>query len=159
MLPWFQWADAGAEVRFAAVPIQRTFTIHLHWLAVQCEQTVVGPGVAGQEVTAVLSLPNNLAGLSGRLLGQDGQPLRDTSANVDFDGSPVGGGSSVSTDGEGRFLLLLGPHGPGAEIRSFRLWRQLLDGPRFRAEVAPRRLTAGVLDVGDVVFAPSPDGR
>jgi ELWxxDGT repeat protein len=102
----------------------------------------VGPGVAGQEVTVVLSLPNDLAGLAGRLLGPDGQPLRDTFANVDFDGSPAGGGSAVSADGDGRFLFLLGPHGPGAEIRSFRLWRKLVGGPMLRAEIAPRRLTA-----------------
>ncbi|MEO6594750.1 MAG: hypothetical protein ABIP94_08355 [Planctomycetota bacterium] len=143
-------ADDG-WARFAHVALGGSLNVLAMCGSAEIEGPVDAPTGNGQEVSVELSA-DHIFSLTGRLLGPNGELLTNATAQASIDAEILSGSSvQVKTDALGRFLWMLSK----GYIESPRLRRLVLsqtpvEGPPLRASVAPRDLTRGPNDLGDI---------
>lgn len=114
-----------------------------------------GPTRQGEQVRMALRMPADASLMAGRVLGEDGAPFQGD-VTVRFEGQRGSGGSGLSLDGEGRFLVPV-PDWVG-RTPSILLYEQgRHQAPRREAEVVLRGpLVPGRNDLGDLVLRQPP---
>lgn len=147
----YQVRDANGWHRFAYVPLGKTYIVGNHRWDVE----IAGPVAAGQETQATIEIADKVFALSGRVLGDDGQPLTKTVFPVKFDVGRSRGGKQLTTDEEGRFLWLItkAKEGESLPLKELSLTMREADKPPKVCTVAPRDLKVGRNDLGDLRFA------
>lgn len=121
----------------------------------EVSREVAAPLGQDQEVRVELTT-EELFVLSGRFLGPDRQPLADAEVEVNFDlGVMSGGGVSVATDAQGRFVWLLTKgHVATARIERLVFSQRFADESPRSVTVAPREISRGTNDLGVLALVP-----
>ncbi|MCA8948017.1 MAG: hypothetical protein KDE27_00850 [Planctomycetes bacterium] len=144
-------ASPGDWTWFENVPIGRPYgastRVHGGSLTAQFD----GPVAAGGEVRIVLAPNGETMMLTGRLVDRDRRPLVATEFRFRVRGGRNDGGG-LTTDDDGRFVMILGRARNGAKASTLRFDVQRGDERPLVAELPPRELHPGTEDVGDVVL-------
>lgn len=149
--------DPDGWTRFGHVPLGKTLFVVARQRSASTTRELAGPTLPGQEVELVLELADESFVLTGRLLGDDGQPLADQEVGGSFDATRSMGGVSVRTDAAGRFVWWIASRWKDGE-EAIRLKKLLFErrssaGPAMHVDVPPRDLVVGTNDLGDLRFA------
>lgn len=143
-------ADADGWARFPQVALGGELTVVARLGMASIEGTVPAPTTRGQEVQVDLSL-DDLAALSGRLLGPDGQPLANGSVVALYRANGSSGSTSLETDAQGRFLWFLPKElAEKPRLDRLELTHKPANGTTLHASVEPRDLDRGTNDLGDL---------
>lgn len=148
--------DPDGWARFRHVPLGKTLFVVARQRSASSTHELAGPTLPGQEVELVVELADESLVITGRLLGDDGQPLADQDVRGSFDATRSMGGVSVTTDAAGRFVWWIASRRKGEEeamrLKKLVFERRSAAGSALRAEVLPRDLVVGINDLGDLRF-------
>jgi hypothetical protein len=141
--------------RFPWVPVGGTLAASTRLDTSFFHKEFAAPAAQGEEVTVVLTPSPDDVALTGRILDDRQQLLRDTELFVQYKTVRSQASTRLQTDSEGRFLVFLGA-AKGTRLETFAVERRSTDGPALRATIEPRPLEPGVHDVGDLVLRAGP---
>lgn len=119
-------------------------------------RTVAGPITPGQELEVVLTAEEHAAMLSGRLVDSSREPLRDQAFSFAADGDGFWQRVDGRTDGEGRFVVLVGSFEEPAQSARMTFDVQRQDASPLHAAIPPRVLREGIEELGDVLVGEAP---
>jgi hypothetical protein len=117
---------------------------------------VAAPRGNGEVVRVELTTDGHYV-LSGRLRGPDGAWLASTTVQTQYDVEIRSGDGSVTSDGDGRFVWIVGKGWQDtAALRRLVFSRQVDGGSPLRAVVGTRELKRGTTDLGVVQLVAGP---
>ena len=149
-------ADPDGWVRFRRVALGASFVAFARLDDGMIQRECAGPAVAGQEVTVVLTVPDDYVVLVGRVVDERREPVRDAELSLGYVIAYVdvgtSTGASLQTDAQGGFQLLLGKPLDAERLEKLKIEMKRANAAPLRAAVAPRPLQPGVQDVGTLVL-------
>jgi hypothetical protein len=148
--------DPDGWVRFRHVALGKTLFVMARQSAASVIREVPGPTLPGQEVELAFDLAGESIVITGRLLGEDGEPVASQTVGGTYDATRSSGGVVIQTDAAGRFVWWIAGDGArrDATLRLNQLafeWRSPA-AIALRVEVPPRDLVVGTNDLGTLRF-------
>ena len=141
--------------RFPHVPLGKRWTVSTD-AAGGIQDVVAGPTAPGQEVTVVLTPGQARCVVRGRALAAAGAPLSSTQLRVAAHWGTDRAMAAITTDDDGRFVASLSPNRDATAAATLTVAALGGDAAPRRVELRDRRISAGVLDLGDLVLADWP---